>query len=65
MPLEQRRVRIKALLAHSEDDLLRFSENFPDRNVLILIAECTRLGLEGIVCKRKDSGYRSGPVRLD
>ena len=24
------------------------------------MAECERLGFEGIVCKRKDSAYRSG-----
>jgi bifunctional non-homologous end joining protein LigD len=59
MPLEQRRSRLKALLARTQGDLLRFSENFPDGNVLL--AECARLRLEGIVCKRKDSVYRSGP----
>jgi hypothetical protein len=26
----------------------------------MLLAECERLGLEGIVSKRKDAGYRSG-----
>ena len=30
----------------------------PDPNALV--AECTRLGLEGIVAKRRDSPYRSG-----
>jgi ATP-dependent DNA ligase len=25
-----------------------------------LLAECARLGLKGIVCKRKDTAYRSG-----
>jgi bifunctional non-homologous end joining protein LigD len=59
MRLEQRRARLKALLARSQGDLLRFSESFPDGN--ILLAECARLGLEAIVCKRKDSVYRSGP----
>ena len=32
--------------------------DFPNANDLL--AECTRLGLEGIVCKRKDAPYRSG-----
>jgi bifunctional non-homologous end joining protein LigD len=58
-PLEQRRARLKALLASIQGDLLRFSESFPDS--ALLLSECARLGLEGIVCKRKDSVYRSGP----
>jgi bifunctional non-homologous end joining protein LigD len=58
-PLEQRRARLEALLARGKSDLVRFSESFPDANALL--AECVRLGLEGIVCKRKDSVYRSGP----
>jgi hypothetical protein len=42
--------RLKALLVRIQGDLLRFSESFPDGN--ILLAECARLALEGIVCKR-------------
>jgi bifunctional non-homologous end joining protein LigD len=58
-PLEKRRTRLKRLLARSNGKLLRFSDSFPDATVLL--AECIRLGLEGIVCKRKDAPYRSGP----
>jgi bifunctional non-homologous end joining protein LigD len=58
LPLEQRRARLKQLLARSKGKLLRFSDSFPD--AVILLAECIRLGLEGIVAKRKDSPYRSG-----
>jgi hypothetical protein len=47
-----------AALTRSKGDLIRFSEAFPDANVLL--AECVRLGLEGIVAKRKDAAYRSG-----
>jgi bifunctional non-homologous end joining protein LigD len=57
-PLEKRRARLKRLLARSKGKLLRFSDSFPDATVLL--AECKRLGLEGIVCKRKDAPYRSG-----
>jgi len=46
------------LLARAKCNLIRFSEAFPDPNALL--AECVRLGLEGIVAKRKDSPYRSG-----
>jgi bifunctional non-homologous end joining protein LigD len=59
LPLEQRRARLKALLTRSKSDLIRFSESFSDAGVLL--AECARLGLEGIVAKRKDAVYRSGP----
>jgi bifunctional non-homologous end joining protein LigD len=58
-PLEQRRAQLEALLARNKGDLIRFSEAFPDASVLL--AECVRRGLEGIVAKRKDSPYRSGP----
>jgi bifunctional non-homologous end joining protein LigD len=57
-PLEKRRARLKRLLARSKGNLLRFSDSFPDP--VVLLAECIRLGLEGIVCKRKDLPYRSG-----
>jgi bifunctional non-homologous end joining protein LigD len=57
-PLEQRRAQLQALLTSNKGDAIRFSEAFPDADVLL--AECARLGLEGIVCKRKDAPYRSG-----
>jgi bifunctional non-homologous end joining protein LigD len=55
----QRRARLQALLARAQCDLLRFSDSFPDADALL--AECSRRGLEGIVAKRKDAPYRSGP----
>jgi bifunctional non-homologous end joining protein LigD len=58
LPLEQRSARLKALLARPKGNLLRYSEAFPDAGALL--AECARLGLEGIVCSRKESAYRSG-----
>jgi len=58
LPLEQRRARLKRLLARAECNLIRYNEAFPDAGVLL--QKCVRLGLEGIVCKRKDSAYRSG-----
>ena len=57
-PLEQRRARLRGLLVQTKGNLLRFSESFPDAGVLL--AECARLGIEGVVCKRKESAYRSG-----
>jgi bifunctional non-homologous end joining protein LigD len=57
-PLKKRRARLKALLSRARGNLLRFSDSFPDAGVLL--AECARLGLEGIAYKRKDAPYRSG-----
>ena len=39
-------------------NLIRFIDSFTDP--IVLPAECIRLSLEGIVCKRKDAPYRSG-----
>jgi bifunctional non-homologous end joining protein LigD len=52
-PLVHRRAKAQALLARAKSDLLRFSDSFPDASALL--AECARLGLEGLVAKRKDS----------
>jgi ATP-dependent DNA ligase len=57
-PLVQRRAQLEALLKRGKCNVIRFSEAFPNANDLL--AECTRRDLEGIVCKRKDSSYRSG-----
>jgi bifunctional non-homologous end joining protein LigD len=46
-PLEQRRSQLKRLLDRSQGNLLRFSEAFPYAGAPL--AECARLGLEGIV----------------
>jgi bifunctional non-homologous end joining protein LigD len=58
LPLVQRRAKLQALLGRAKCNLIRFSQSFP--NAGVLLAECVRLGLEGIVAKRKDSPYRSG-----
>ena len=58
-PLEQRRERLQVLLASSDGDLLRFSESFDDP--IKLLGAAVKLGLEGIVSKRRDQAYRSGP----
>jgi bifunctional non-homologous end joining protein LigD len=58
LPLVQRRARLEALLKRAKCNVIRFSEAFPNANDLL--AECARLGLEGIVAKRSDAPYRSG-----
>jgi bifunctional non-homologous end joining protein LigD len=57
-PLVQRRARLQVLLAHAKCNVIRLSETFPNANDLL--AECARLGLEGIVAKRRNAPYRSG-----
>src|SRR6516225_7757751 len=57
-PLVYRRARLEALLKRAKCNLIRFSEAFPDPSALL--AECARLGLEGIVAMRRDAPYRSG-----
>ncbi len=60
-PLDQRRERLHLLLKSADGDLLRFSDSFDDPQKLL---EATvKLGLEGIVSKRRDQAYRSGRTR--
>jgi bifunctional non-homologous end joining protein LigD len=59
MPLIVRRLQLGKILRKFDHDALRYSEGFS--NAEKLLAECDRLGLEGIVCKERDGVYRSGP----
>jgi ATP-dependent DNA ligase len=59
-PLEQRKGKLEKLLAHS--DGIRFSEHL-DGNGTTIFAHACKLGLEGIVSKRRDLPYRSGRCR--
>jgi bifunctional non-homologous end joining protein LigD len=61
LPLTTRRARLGALLKRAQDDLLRFSETFPDP--LKLLGALDERGLEGIVSKRADQPYVSGKNR--
>ena len=58
-PLDERRARLHEVLARADTDLLRLSEAFDDAEKLLKAA--LELGLEGIVSKRRDQPYRSGP----
>lgn len=58
-PLEERRARLEVLLAGADQDLLRLSEAFDDP--MKLLEAAVKLGLEGIVSKRREQPYRSGP----
>ena len=56
-PLSERRSKLQRLIARFDNSFVRFSEGFTDADKLL--AECERLGLEGIVSKRRDQPYRS------
>ena len=58
-PLEQRRERLLDLLSGAGQDLLRFSESFDDADKLL--AATARMGLEGIVSKKRSAPYVAGP----
>jgi bifunctional non-homologous end joining protein LigD len=60
-PLSERRHRLNKLLKEADERALGFSVAFEDPGKLLATAE--KMGLEGIVSKRKDSAYRSGPTR--
>ena len=61
MTLVERKGLLAVLIAAAGDKHLQFSGDFPDP--LALLRTCQRMKLEGIVSKRKDSAYRSGPTR--
>ncbi len=60
-PLVERKAKLAALLqqAAGPERRLRFSEDFPESEGRLLEHAC-RLGLEGLVSKRRQSRYRSG-----
>ena len=57
-PLSVRRAKLAKLLTKFDNSFVRFSEGLADADKLL--AECERLGLEGIVSKRGDQPYRAG-----
>jgi bifunctional non-homologous end joining protein LigD len=61
MPLLERRLKLGELVARSDVRCLHLTQAFDDGAKLLEAAE--RHGLEGIVSKRTDSAYRSGPSR--
>jgi bifunctional non-homologous end joining protein LigD len=45
----------------ADSEHMQFSGTFPDP--IKLLETCAKMGLEGIVSKRKDSAYRSGSTK--
>ena len=56
VPLEQRREVLQRVVERKPDDKVRFSAVFDARPQDIVASAC-RLGLEGVVAKRRDSAY--------
>lgn len=56
LPLEQRRAQLQALLKDAQVEQVRFSEAMNATPEDILAAAC-RMGLEGIIAKRRDALY--------
>jgi ATP-dependent DNA ligase len=59
LPLHERRTRLASLL--SGNDALWFSSNVEGAKGAALFRQACAMGLEGIVSKRIDTPYRSGP----
>jgi len=59
VPLEQRRAILRALLENVDDSVLRFSNDF-DFSADELLKSACDMALEGIIGKRRDSGYLCG-----
>jgi bifunctional non-homologous end joining protein LigD len=59
MPLHERRRRLADLLA--DNDVVRFSGHVEGAKGAALFRRACAMGLEGIVSKRVNTPYRSGP----
>jgi bifunctional non-homologous end joining protein LigD len=59
LPLDERRSQLRALLIDADDHSLRFSDDFSDPGKLL--AAASDMKLEGVVSKRREQPYRSGP----
>ena len=58
LALEERKARLADVLGGGDSIHVRYSESFEDGQALLEAA--IGLGLEGVVSKKRDSGYRSG-----
>jgi bifunctional non-homologous end joining protein LigD len=58
-PLDARRSMLKGLLAVSTSDRIHFSAGFDAAPASVLASAC-KLGLEGVIAKRRSGSYRSG-----
>ena len=62
LPLIERKQRLARLLGRAKRQAICFNEHMADDGPNVFKHVC-RMGLEGIVSKRTDAPYRSGPSR--
>jgi bifunctional non-homologous end joining protein LigD len=62
LPLIERKRRLKKLLGRAKRRAIRFNEHLTGDGPTVFEHAC-RMGLEGIVSKRTDAPYRSGPSK--
>jgi bifunctional non-homologous end joining protein LigD len=60
LPLHERKAQLARVVAAADDEHLQFSGDFPSPEKLV--AACHKMGVEGIVSKRLEPSYRSGPT---
>lgn len=60
-PLEQRKALLRELMSGDEEGRIRYSDHVDGRGPDFFKQAC-RLGLEGVVSKRRDRPYRSGRI---
>ena len=62
LPLDARRAELKRVLESGVSDRVRISEAFEafDGSIASVLGSACKLGLEGVIAKRRDSVYRSG-----
>ena len=63
MPLIERKQRLAQLLGRGKRPAIQYSEHLTGDGPTVFEHVC-RMGLEGIVSKRTDAPYRSGPSRM-
>lgn len=61
LPLTRRRARLRTLIKRCDHGRIRLSHTFEDPE--LLLEACEKLGVEGVVSKRKNSTYKPGPTR--
>ena len=63
LPLHERKQRLARLLGRTKRQAIQFVEHLTEDGPSVFRHVC-RMGLEGIVSKRTDAPYRSGPSRM-
>src|SRR5258705_6480660 len=63
LPLIERKRRLKKLIGRANRRAIRFNEHLTGDDGPTVFEHVCRMGLEGIVSKRTDARYRSGPSK--